>query len=211
MFTDLARHLSVHTEILVTTTDTAAPDNVRTKSPRTSIAVWSKKLFGKASVSPKPRAFRSFAVHHRRMAVTEDKVAECVAHHKKLLKSLPQPPQSLSQAPDSQLHVLVERAGGKRRSDALLAQLDQAFEDAGITTYPRLTDPDLESQDRVYILDTANPIKGLAPMRELFRDEKTLQEFIRTHHDWFPDLRKLGLHGFEEQVLLDSGVERLSG
>jgi hypothetical protein len=117
----LARHLSVHTEILVTTTDTAASANVRTKSRR------------------------------RR-----------------------------------QLHVLVERVGSKRRSDALLAQLDQAFENGGITTYPRLTDPDLESQDRVYILDTANPIKGLAPMRELFRDEKTLQEFIRTHHDWFP-------------------------
>jgi hypothetical protein len=42
-------------------------------------------------------------------------------------------------------------------------------------------------------------------MRQLFRDEKTLQDFIRNHHDWFPDLRRLGLHEFREQALLDSG------
>lgn len=139
------------------------------------------------------------------MMAATDKIADCVGHYKRLLKSLPQPPQSLSQAPDSQLHVIVKKAGAKRRSDALLARIDEAFEKEGITTYPRLTDPDLESDDRVYILDAAKPIKGLAPMRELFRDEKTLQDFIFKHHDWFPDLRRLGLHEFEEQAPLSSG------
>jgi hypothetical protein len=51
----------------------------------------------------------------------------------------------------------------------------------------------------VYILDTAHPIEALAPMRQLFRDEKTLQDFIWKHHDWFPDLRRLGLHEFSER------------
>lgn len=145
------------------------------------------------------------AVHHRRMAATDDKIAKCVAHYKKLLESLPLPPRSLSQAPDSQLHVIVEKSGAHRRSDALLAELDQAFEKEGIATYPRLTDPDLESEDRVYILDAAYPIEDLAPRRQLFRDEKNLQEFIWKHHDWFPDLRRLDLHDFHQQAVLDSG------
>ncbi|MFV1356952.1 hypothetical protein ABFV47_07755 [Mycolicibacterium fortuitum] len=139
------------------------------------------------------------------MAATDDKIARCVGYYKRLLDSLPRPPQSLSQAPDSQLHVIVEKAGAQRRSDALLEALDQAFIREGIATYPRLTDSDLESHDRVYILDAAHPIEELAPMRQLFRDEKTLQDFIWKHHDWFPDLRRLGLHEFQEQAVLDSG------
>ncbi|OBB48411.1 hypothetical protein [Mycobacterium sp. 852002-51961_SCH5331710] len=142
---------------------------------------------------------------HDQMMAATDKIAECVEHYKKLLQSRPRPPQSLSQAPDSQLHVIVKRAGAKRRSDTLLARLDEAFEKERIATYPRLTDPDLKSDDRVYILDAAKPIKGLAPMRELFRDETTLQEFIWKHHDWFPDLRRLGLHDFKQQAALGSG------
>jgi RecB family endonuclease NucS len=76
---------------------------------------------------------------------------------------------------------------------------------AQIATFPSLDDPDLELDDRVYMLDAAQPIEGLTAPRQLFRDEKTLQNFIWTHHDWFPALRKLGLHQFEEQALLDSG------
>lgn len=144
-------------------------------------------------------------MHHRRMAATQEKVAQTVAHYRELLDELPQPPEALSQAPDSRLGVLIERAGAQRRSDALLGQLDDAFKDAGIMSFPSLTDPDLGTNDRVYFLDAAHPVQALAPSRQLFRDEKTLQEFIWKHHDWFPDLRRLGLHEFQEQAVLDSG------
>jgi hypothetical protein len=87
----------------------------------------------------------------------------------------------------------------------VLARLDRAFSDAGMDTFPRLTDPDLDSEDRVFILDAAHTIDGLALPRQLFRDEKTLEEFIWANRDWFPDLRDLGLHDFEEQAVLDSG------
>ena len=87
----------------------------------------------------------------------------------------------------------------------LLAQLEQAFTAAGVTTYPRLTDPDLELEDRVYFLEASDDIEGLAPRRALFRDEQTLQEFVWSHRDWFPDLRRLVLHDFSLQVVLDSG------
>lgn len=139
------------------------------------------------------------------MAASEDKVAECVAHYRRVLDSLPRPPQSLSQAPDSRLHVIVERAGAKRRSDELLTRLELAFDEAGIKPFPPLTDPDLDAKDRVYLLDAAHPVDGLAPMRQLFQEERTLQAFIWAHRDWFPDLRRLGLHDFHEQVTLASG------
>jgi hypothetical protein len=84
------------------------------------------------------------------MAATDDKVAKAVAHYRKLLNALPQSPESLSQAPSSQLHVIIERAGAKRRSPNLLAQLEEAFGNEGIVTFPPLTDPFLKPTDRVY-------------------------------------------------------------
>ena len=101
------------------------------------------------------------SVHYRWVAVTEEKIAECVAHYRGLLDALPQLPESLSRAPDSRLHVIIERAGAKRRGEALLARLDQAFTDAGIKTHPSLTDADLEPGDRVYMFDAKHPIEEL--------------------------------------------------
>lgn len=139
------------------------------------------------------------------MAPTAYKIEECVAHYREKLRALPRPPQSLSKAPDSRLQVILKKVGAKRRSAHLLEQLEEAFNAAGVTTYPRLTDPDLGLEDRVYFLESADGIEGLAPQRALFRDERTLQEFMWSHRDWFPDLRKLGLHEFSEQAVLDSG------
>ena len=73
------------------------------------------------------------------MAVTDDKIAKTVAYYRKKLEALPHSPRSLSQSPSSQLRVIIERAGAKRRSQELLAQLEQAFKDKGITTFPPLT------------------------------------------------------------------------
>lgn len=139
------------------------------------------------------------------MPVQDDDIAACVSHYRALLDAAPQPPTSLSQTPDSRLDVIIGKAGAKRRTAALLARLADAFTDAGITTFPPLTDADLDAKERVYFFDAQHPIEALAPMRQLFRDEQTLQAFIWTHRDWFADLRKLGLYDFEEQASLDSG------
>lgn len=139
------------------------------------------------------------------MAFSEDKLIACVKHYRRLLDDLPKYPESLSQAPDSRLHVIVEKTGAQRRSKDLLARIDQAFKDEGMHTYPPLTTSDLASEDRVFILDAAHPIKGLARTAQLFPDEKALQHFILAYNDWFPDLRRLGLTDFQEEVFLDSG------
>ena len=139
------------------------------------------------------------------MPVHDSDIATCVDHYRGLLNDAPQPPTSLSNTPDSRLEVILRRAGAKRRSPALLARLQDAFIASGVTTFPPLTDPDLDSKERVYFFDAEHPIEALAPMRQLFRDEQTLQAFIWTHRDWFSDLRNLGLYDFEEQVRLDSG------
>jgi hypothetical protein len=144
-------------------------------------------------------------MHHHSMAATEEKIAECVAHFRRLLDDCRQPPESLSQAPDSRLHVIIERAGAKRRSDALLAELDQAFKTAGITTFPSLIDPGVKSDERVYMLDSKHPVKGLAPIKQLFHDEQTLQSFLSANVDGLDELRNLGLTGYREQAVLDSG------
>jgi len=140
------------------------------------------------------------------MAVTDEKVARCVASYREKLDAHPRTPESLSQAPASRLHVIIELAGAKRRNEALLAQLDQAFTDAEIVTYPRLTDPVLKRGDpRVFMFDRSRQIKGLTPTRQLFHDEKTLQSFILANLDEFDEFRELGLSDFRPQARLDSG------
>jgi hypothetical protein len=75
------------------------------------------------AVSTPVLEFSISAVHHQCMAVTEGKAAERVAQYRRLIDSLPQPPESLSRAPDSRLHVIIERAGAKpaARADLSLA------------------------------------------------------------------------------------------
>ena len=138
------------------------------------------------------------------MAVTDEKITRCAKHYRDLLDALPEPPESLSRAPDSRLHVIIERAGGKRKGEALLARLDQAFAAAGITTHPRLTDSGLDPDDRVYMFDAKHPIK-LTPTHQLFHDEKTLENFILANQRELDLLRGLGLSPFKEQATLDSG------
>lgn len=137
------------------------------------------------------------------MAVSDAKIEACVEHYRRLVEK--KPPKSLSQAPDAKLRRIVTRAGAKRRSPKLLAQLAQAFAEAGLTTYPSLTDTELSSEDRVYFLDSADPVKGLAKDHELFRSEIELQKFVFEYRDWFPSLRNLGLHEFDPQRRLESG------
>lgn len=151
------------------------------------------------------RARSPCSVHYRVVAATEDKISKVVEHYRRLLNQLPQPPKTLTQAPSSRLDVIVERAGAKRRSAALLAQLEAAFSDEGIKTFPSLTDPFLKSTDQVRMLDAAQPIEELAPQRELFASEKELQDFLWTRRDHIEVFRRRGYSKFKKQAKLDSG------
>lgn len=139
------------------------------------------------------------------MAATDDKIAKTVAYYRSKLEALPQSPRSLSQSPSSQLRVIIERAGAKRRSPELLAQLEQAFKGEGIATFPPLTDPFLKPDDRVCLLDAKQPIDGLAPQRELLPTEKELQAWIWDRRDQLDEFHKRGLTGFQQQAPLDGG------
>lgn len=143
------------------------------------------------------------SVQYQKMAVTDEKIATTVARYRKLLDKRPQAPESLSQAPDSELRVVMEAAGAKRRSPALLEKLEAAFADAGIVTFPALTDPFLKSTDPVYMFDAKQPIDGLAEQRFLFPEEKDLQSFIWARREHIERFR--GLSGFTQQAVLDSG------
>jgi hypothetical protein len=55
------------------------------------------------------------------------------------------------------------------------------------------------------MLDAAQPIEVDRAASAFPRREDTPKNFIWTHHDWFPALRRLGLHQFDEQAVLDSG------
>lgn len=139
------------------------------------------------------------------MVATDDKVLKAVAYYRTKLDARPYPPESLSQAPDSQLHIIIKKTGAKRRSPGLLARLEDAFKEAGILTFPPLTDPFLKPGDRVRMLDANQPVEGLAAQRELFPAEKDLQSFIWARRDQITEFRKRGLTGFQEQGRLDSG------
>ena len=69
------------------------------------------------------------------------------------------PPESLTQATRSGLQQIIVRAGAKRRSAGLLAALEDAFADAGIVTYPRLSDPKNRPDQRI-LLRSAQPAQG---------------------------------------------------
>ena len=126
-------------------------------------------------------------------------------YYRKKLKALPQSPRSLSQSPSSQLRVIIERAGAKRRSPELLVKLQKVFKDEGITTFPPLTDPFLRPDDRVCLLEAKQPIDGLAPQRELLPTEKELQAWIWNRRDQLDEFHKRGLTGYQQQVTLDGG------
>lgn len=138
------------------------------------------------------------------MAVTEEKIAQCVEYYRRLVT--PRSSQSASQARDSRLDVIIGRAGAKRRSKPLLARLEQAFNAAGLGTDPRLTDPDLRADERVFVFDATKPIDDL-PRRDgyAFADEAAMQSFVMENCKKIRKFQELGLKGFKPQVRLGSG------
>ncbi len=138
------------------------------------------------------------------MAVTEKTIARCVSYYKGLIE--PRNSQSASQARDSRLDVIIERAGAKRRSKQLMARLEQAFAEAGMGTEPRLTDPDLRTDERIFVFDATRPIDDL-PRRDghAFTNEAAMQSFVFTNRKKIRKFQELGLKRFKEQFPFDSG------
>jgi hypothetical protein len=113
------------------------------------------------------------------VAADDEKVAQCVTYYRKLLDARPKTPESLQQATRSGLQQIIHRAGAKRRTDALLARLDEAFAENGIVTRPRVTDPKNRPDERIYMFDRRHQLKGLSKLtRQSFPDENSLRQFI---------------------------------
>lgn len=142
------------------------------------------------------------------MAVTEDKITQCVRYYKQLLTDGSS--RSASRARDSRVDVIIGRAGAIRRSKKLLARLEKAFAEAGMGTEPRLTAPDLRTNERVFIFDATKPIDDL-PRRDghAFVNEAAMQSFVWTNRRKIRKFEELGLKGFKPQFPLGDGEGKI--
>ena len=134
---------------------------------------------------------------------TDEKIAGCAAYYRERLDARPGTPESLQQATRGGLPQILKRAGAKRRSEQLLARLDEAFADARIVTFPRLTDRNNRPEERIYMFDRAHQMKGLAQARQSFADQGALRKFILANRHEFDALR--GLADIKAEAKLASG------
>jgi len=138
------------------------------------------------------------------MTVTDKQIATCVKHYRRLLDARPaESPASLSQTPRSGLQQIIVRAGAKRRSTGLLAQLEEAFAAEGIVTHPRLTDPKNRPDERIHFFDRRYQIPDLAMSRQVFPTEDSLRAFLVANLHEFDELR--GLTGIKTEYKMPSG------
>lgn len=137
------------------------------------------------------------------MAVTEDQIKACVAYYRTLLDARPDRPASLAQAPRSGLQKVLVRAGAKRRSAAVLTQLEDAFTDAGVVTLPRLTDRKNRPDERIHFFVRGAEPDGAALPRQHFKTEKSLRDYLITNLHEFAEFR--GLTGITPEKRMPSG------
>lgn len=115
----------------------------------------------------------------------------------------PGPPESLRQSTRSGLQTIIQRTGAKRRTDPLLARLDEAFDAEGIATFPRLTDPRNRPDEPIYLFGRDHQPDLLPVQRQRFLDEPSLWDFIWANRHEFDELR--GLSNFESERRMTSG------
>lgn len=137
------------------------------------------------------------------MAVTDKQVEACVAYYRKLLDARPDRPASLAQAPRSGLQKILARAGAKRRSTAVLTQIEDAFTEAGVVTLPRLTDRKNSPDERIYFFVRGSEPEDVALPRQNFTSEKSLREYLLTNLHEFAEFR--GLTGTVSEKRMPSG------
>lgn len=137
------------------------------------------------------------------MAVTEKQITGCANYYRRLLDARPGRPDSLAQATRSGLQQIIQRAGAKRRSVGLLTQLDEAFTDKGIVTYPRLTDRKIRPDERIYFFDRGQEPRDLVLPRQSFPSERMLREYLQANLHEFEALR--GLTKIQTEKRMPSG------
>lgn len=85
-------------------------------------------------------------------------------------------PTALSEAPDSHVAVILEKAGFQRMTSSVLKQIEDALRDAGISCYPSLLDPKVDRDTRIFFfLDGGSPV---LPSGGLFSTEAELERFV---------------------------------
>ena len=125
------------------------------------------------------------------MAVTDTQIQACVAYYRKLLEARPDRPASLAQAPRSGLQKVLARAGAQRRSAAVLAQLEDAFTEEGIVTFPCLTNRKNSPDERIHFFRRGTEPEASALPRQRFRTEASLREFLLANLHEFDEFRSL--------------------
>lgn len=131
------------------------------------------------------------ATRTRRRTTVESRLARCAAWAAERLDALERPPTSLAEAPDSQLHVIMRRAGFRRRTPLVQERLKEAFDAHEIQTYPDLTDPSVDRDTRIYFL--RGEVADLAHPRVLFDEERLLEDFLVNNFPYLPAFRGLKL------------------
>lgn len=123
----------------------------------------------------------------------EERLERLIAKTRKRIEARPEATRSLSHSPDSTLRTLVRDAGYERSSRKLLQTLEQRMIDAGIATYPRITDPSDTHLTRIYFFDRNKPVPGYQHPRHLFGEEKELSRFLMMNKDVLGYCKKNGL------------------
>lgn len=133
------------------------------------------------------------AVAKRKLKISslEPRIQSCVSWAAARLDALERAPRSLAEAPDSRFHVILRKVGYRRRTPKIQAQLQNAFETAGVRTYPEMTDPSVDRDTRIYFL--RDEIPGLAHPRVLFQSERLLEDFLVHNFSHLPAFRGLRL------------------
>ena len=108
------------------------------------------------------------------------------------LRQLPQPPTSKASAPDSKLRILLSKAGYRRRSERILAELQSAFEKRHIACDPKVDDPRNKRDTRIHFFRDQLP-DGLVHESALFQEEKHLEQFIEANYAVLAAFRGLEL------------------
>ncbi|MBB2770724.1 UNVERIFIED_ORG: hypothetical protein GGE11_001637 [Mycolicibacterium obuense] len=108
----------------------------------------------------------------------EERLDRLVEDTRRRVEKIESTTRLLKHMPSSKLGVLVDRAGYKRISRSFLKDLGERLREVGVDFSPELTDAANTRETLIYFFDATRPVKGLQPVRELFREETLLQEFL---------------------------------
>jgi hypothetical protein len=142
----------------------------------------------------------------------EERLQRLVDKTRKRVDDNAEATRSLSHSPDSSLGTLVREAGYERTSPKLLEDLDKRLREAGVRTFPDLTDPSNNRKTRIHFFDAKKPVPGFQLPRQLFAEEKELSRFLQMNWAALEYVKKAGLRfrGAEVRIAGDCIVDLLA-